>query len=177
MVVRVTEVQEFEVGRYYSVPCLQPTTAVWCRLKYLPVLGDWHEDSTLNFPVTHIHYDWRFFPKAALRLIGDESSPYWGLPDPMFVYAAARPHVAKPPIRWLKRQCKRLELFYPTELAIALEPQFKDASVGCDRRCPHKGVLLNGLPISADGGMVCPGHGLKWHSQSGRLIPRCLEEG
>ena len=38
--------------------------------------------------------------------------------------------------------------------------------------CYGRGFRLAGLPVQPDGTVVCPGHGLRWHLNTGRLVPR-----
>lgn len=38
--------------------------------------------------------------------------------------------------------------------------------------CPHRGISCRGVIAESDGGVVCPGHGLKWNLETGQLVSR-----
>jgi hypothetical protein len=54
-----------------------------------------------------------------------------------------------------------------------LEEAFEHETLKC-HTCPHKGMPLDGMPIDAEGRVVCPGHGLRWNLKTGKLSPRLL---
>lgn len=56
-------------------------------------------------------------------------------------------------------------------IASVLEEQFKDVKLKC-KTCPHRGMSLEQLPVAVDGTVVCNGHGLKWHLETGSMVPR-----
>lgn len=37
--------------------------------------------------------------------------------------------------------------------------------------CPHRGISCRGVVAESDG-VVCPGHGLKWNTETGKLVSR-----
>lgn len=51
-----------------------------------------------------------------------------------------------------------------------LEEKYADACL-IDGKCPHKGIDLSGCP-AVNGIVVCPGHGLLWNAETGKLVPR-----
>ena len=50
----------YQVGKFYRVPCIRAAKPVQYGNEWLPILGPWHEDTEhINFPHHHYHVDAR----------------------------------------------------------------------------------------------------------------------
>jgi len=169
------------IGRPYLVPAvpfrsewLESRTG-WSELKtwpWVPVMGPRHEDAEhLNFEWEHYHFDWRFVPRHMLRM----STVSRGR-NRFFARVATGSMVHLERLEHRRFVCARRMPIFPRSLAqgwmAALEAAYathrlrKDCAV-----CPHRGMRLAGQPTNADGLVICPGHGLRWDLESGRLVP------
>lgn len=161
------------LGRYYLVPCVEYVGLWW------PTIGGWHEDAEiLKFKNHHFHYDFRFINRRHLNLLrSNPNKPHRRLPEYMGLVHSGP--VQTPPLEHMRMRCNRLTPDFPTytyraggwgeklENAHAEHVLKPDCAV-----CPHRGFKLGNLPQSADGVVVCPGHGLAWHLPTGRLVKR-----
>ena len=188
------------VGRSYWVPCVRAVGMLW------PVLGPQHADPDLGTPEEHLHCDSRFISQRqidynlnqifagaskiselwltkAVRAAGVETL------DEAFSIMRDAPYAAalavtlalpishiRPPTRHL-RVCKRdAPVCPPGWFLPMLEQQHATMHAPDCRTCPHRGTPLRGLPIDAEGGVVCPAHGLRWSRSTGELMPRLPPE-
>lgn len=172
----------YRVGKTYSVPC------VFHRNFHLPVLLPLHADPELGSVAKHPHYhfDWRFIPKSTMKAV-------WGMTDfrRLFGYVAWAVRfehgeaLDQPlPLEYVRKRCLRPMPDFPREWdyhvnGTHLRPLVKSVETLCKGKCirnlenpvcPHKGISLAGLPVDADGCVICPGHGLKWNLQTGELV-------
>ena len=189
---RVDEMTEAPVvGRMYLVPCIV-IAAADCAMeeKYLmrtwPVMGPVHEDRQLiGFQPLHVHIDPRFVTERE-----HGRGPYV-LGRPLCFEnheGSSFLHGKPPPVTYRRRRCRR-EMPLWGEIAKvrgrtnpnggllpwtkALEAAFAGHRIKPDCRvCPHRGFPLGGLPVAEDGAVECPGHGLRWHHETGLLMPR-----
>ena len=151
------------VGRMYLVRCVLWTDASPPR--WMPLLGQEHEDADLGVPCPHRHYDLRF---VQARDLG-------GCTPERYMH---RLHVSKDGerIEIRRKRCVRVQPTFPFPPESAAIPRFERrhaAKVAEDcRRCPHRGFDLTQVPVDAGGGKVCPGHGLRWNVQTGELMRR-----
>lgn len=169
----------YEVGRCYSVPCVQ-LTASWHFARkgaWIPVLLPKHEDSeVIDFPYVHYHVDWRFASDAqlgkpnphpfAVVLMIPKNIPYrsyWPDTTPEF----------RDEIVYRSLLCKRELPTWPhlvTPWIGKLQEEYADKKVTICGKCPHRGVDLSTIePRVIDLGTahprcikICPGHGLVW---------------
>lgn len=163
MMQRIEDVEGLPVvGKFYLVPCVRINASVW------PILGEFHNDKEIGIEYDHWHYDHRF------------TSSYQFDRDP-YPYAMIRIKMRKEHdlVETLARKCRRQMPDFPsrlringgkTHVAITLERNFKDVKMKC-LTCPHRGFSLKGVP-NKNGIIVCPGHGLAWEVESGRMIER-----
>lgn len=163
---RVEELQDPPiVGRMYLVRCVWWTAPA--RPRWMPVIGHLHEDADLGVPTTHLHYDLRFLPQRVLG--GRSPEKYMHLT-----------HTHEPGERYAVRRLRCLReqptFPYPESLSNTLrafEQRHEKMWVRKDcRTCPHRGMALTQVPVDAEGGQVCPGHGLRWNRETGHLMPR-----
>lgn len=180
------------VGRTYIVPCVELAGDWW------PVQGPQHADADLGVPMQHVHYDGRFMTAAQVftnlvtirrtqRLAAqaelDAGAEKLGIVEWLFGRAHGRlpddaaiqlVHQVVPGDAFVDRprRCRRSSLEFPAGgVQAALEPQFEGIVTDC-RTCPHRGMRIDQQPEDEEGGVVCPGHGLRWHRPTGRLMPR-----
>lgn len=184
MIPNVEDVDEVIVGKKYSVPVVVLKNRPK-HLSVLPVIGPLHEDREfINFPARHWHPDRRFISQAWFVDLIRGGSSHWAValtpypsthsltfshftPDEPLVTDGGRKIMTcrrlvgsfvkrdgKPPL-WLPK----LEAAYKGERLRGMI-------------CPHRGISCVGVKPEADGGIVCPGHGLKWNPETGEMISR-----
>lgn len=153
----------YEIGRYYSVLCA-PSTVF---LRWVPLLGPLHEDAEIvNFQEQHWHIDWRFVSQR-------EWNHYCSFTTPLAVPISEKNVDGPPCHRRLK--CKREMPIFPGHGRVIwlkeLEAAYQNDNLKPGLICPHRGIPLAGCPAK-DGVVVCPGHGLAWNIETGKLVPR-----
>ena len=172
MVQKITEAIEVVVGKYYLVPhAVIDSCGVLGYKKgdLVPLLFPAHEDKELGLPILHYHFDTRFLPVSKLERKVDLQQKD-GTKAKISLYQA---HVIKATsvkeIVWKKRRCLRSPAAFPYNDTInpVLEPLYQDAIAG--DVCPHRGISLVGCPVEGEA-RVCPGHGLRWHINTGKLL-------
>lgn len=180
------------VGRKYLVPCIELGVNRRIKEAWWPVTGPPHSDPDLGVEAMHLHYDARFLTTAAAasimelfavarkREVGRRpivDAAYLrcveGAELLVYVQRLMESELPEPPLRMFERRCEREAVAFP-ELWFTpkFEGQFAEARVKPDcRTCPHRGMPLASQPVDAEGGIVCSGHGLRWHKDTGRLMP------
>jgi Rieske 2Fe-2S protein len=191
MIPNIEDVEVVEVGRMYMVP-----TVILRRapkgLALIPVIGPLHEDSQfIGFPDHHWHPDRRFVTDYWLEQQGPNhwATIYTPLPrprllkaisklrgEPVYTESRTEPDVIDGGRRRL--QCRRLVGSFcnsrtetPPGWLKKLEPAYANSRLRDGHICPHRGISCRGV-IAENDGVVCPGHGLKWNMQTGRLVSR-----
>lgn len=173
---KIEDVKNPQVGRFYLVPCVEFYPSVISKKQMLPVIGPWHEDADIGFEPHHFHYDVRFCSDKIFT--------------PLYIirghlYRASVPEVFNedskipPTVTYCRRKMRRQMPDFPKarpnakrpEWQIELEQKYSTHVLKC-HTCPHRGMSLDGLPIDAQGRVVCNGHGLRWNLNTGRLSPR-----
>lgn len=180
------------VGQTYLVPCVKIRNGHGIDDMppgWWPTIGPEHEDAEIiKFTSRHIHLDGRFLLTEQLdgRLGGCYTlREILGAPlcttDPT---GRDLPITCRP----LKFEFRPLECLRPmpdwdqlfAHLGVSAPPWMADLEKAfakqwikrdC-RTCPHRGMPLASVPVAADGGVTCPGHGLRWHAETGHLMPR-----
>lgn len=167
-----------EVGRYYLVPCMyvQKTAFAWWIPDdgWVPVIGPRHEDAEhLNFPYEHYHIDWRFIPdKQFHRNHGREHHS-----SVLSNTGGGTLGDAKPALK--RRACRREMPDFPSltmrPASIRIRWQAMEREHACAKLkpgniCPHRGINLTPF-IKPDGTVICPGHGLRFDTKTGNLLP------
>jgi len=155
------------VGEFYMVPTV---SGVWNYrpARAWPVLLPGHTDAEIvNFPHFHYHLDTRFLPQFL------EDSLYRATTAPLMTYERLNPGgLPEPVLR--RRRCQRRQYDmswlpkksgWPQELQKA----FRRQTLKPGRVCPHKGICLKSQPV-VDGVVTCPGHGLRWNVETGKLV-------
>lgn len=182
--------QEYEVGKYYKIPCVRVGSVVpACARKggWIPVLLPWHEDaSIIGFPEHHYHYDPRFLSKRAYREFsyGLVLSRHPGMSgfspriantsqtlfDGEIVYRRLTYKRPFPPYRLFEdRAGREMRNGWPSKLETAYAHDHLRNGV-----CPHRGINLTTCPV-VYGVVTCPGHGLRWNVETGKLVRRWPE--
>lgn len=173
-----------EVGKVYNVPCMYTK----CRGSFIPndgwvpVLGPKHEDAEhLNFPDPHYHVDWRFIPAQQYRqtLSGRPSGSTLGtvLTNTEGYYPGTVETELLRGTPVLKRRlCKRAMPIFPARPNIDWARLERAQAFVCNKLkpgniCPHRGIDLTPF-IEPDGTAICPGHGLRWDTKTGDMLPR-----
>lgn len=183
MIPNVEECSDVVVGCYYMVPTIRRSDKLEETPQHprvVPVLGTLHEDvEVIGFKDRHWHPDRRFISQEWL----DYAWNHWGnifTPCPTHTYSPGRLRV--PESDWplwfdngpRKMKCKRLvdsASFPVVTWHKQLETKYKDNRLR-NMICPHRGISCVGVKAEADGGVVCPGHGLKWNPATGELMSR-----
>lgn len=173
----------FEVGKFYRVPCVRGS---WLGVAdWYPVLGALHEDSEhINFPYWHYHVDSRFLSQRQCRRAANYYRQDRGCIEvlvrrfPLMIHECTRKQFRredhpKPVMR--KRKCAR-ERFSPRVADNApwnngLESAYADKKLA-HGHCPHRGADLSTMRPDSVGCIECPLHGLIFHAETGRMVPR-----
>jgi hypothetical protein len=145
---------EYEVGKYYRVPCVRTEDCRKSRPVFLPL----HEDAALiGFPHYHYHEDPRFLDSRDYKQFSFERvfCPTVGVLGPA---------------EYRLRKCKRAMPEYPRHMPwrISLAHAYAKEKLR-NGICPHKGTDLTTCPV-VDGIVTCPGHGLRWNVTTGKLV-------
>ncbi len=171
----------YEIGRYYMIPCVKTNRLQRVgRGEWVPVIGPLHEDADIvGFPYPHWHVDWRFASKKQVQRIGrgplgfDERRLFaqpiqYHLSDGKTLLIESGPD---PILRRIK--CKREMPAYPFAAAReAWLSKLEHAYAHCrlkQKICPHRNLPLEGVEQHGDT-VTCPGHGLRWHITTGKLV-------
>lgn len=164
----IEDVPEPVMGRFYLVPC------VWVALgrQWWPVIGPWHEDADLGLANFHFHYDVRFLPE---RLFWNGDRTMARVHTHVTSSARWEHHDCKREVEVVRRRMKMKRVMpnfpFDEKFAEKVERPFLETRLVC-KVCPHRGMSLEGLPVDAEGRVVCNGHGLRWNLKTGRLSPR-----
>ena len=162
--------EEYQVGKYYDVPCVRVgDVAPKCaRLGgWIPVLLPFHEDAAiLNFPTEHYHYDLRFIEAKLYREF------YFGVVLTQRLVWSDNTFFSGD-IVYRRLKCKRrmpvlsLSMLSNHTLATRFEAAYAHARLR-NGVCPHKGIDLKQCQVVM-GVVTCPGHGLQWDVKTGQL--------
>lgn len=170
----------YEVGRFYRVPCV--TARYYGINGNWPVLGEFHEDAEhIRFAHWHYHVDVRFLSKALFEQLSQSHSgperQYFARIGPVMVNPNrtqfTKTDHPKPVL--LLRRCARMYEYSP---AMGGAPWIKGLEGAyCDRslakgHCPHRGTDLSTMPPDRFGCVECPLHGLVFHVETGKMVPR-----
>lgn len=190
MAPNVEDVSEVEIGKRYWVPTVVSTLNPK-HLRVVPVVGPLHEDAEfISFPDRHWHPDRRFVSEAWLK---DNERNHWAVvltPYPtnrnLGPFGGVPSKDNEPLVTLGERRllkCKRLIDSFghlrDREVAIPWTAKLERAYRNERLRkmiCPHRGISCVGVIAESDGGVVCPGHGLKWNRESGSLMSRCGQD-
>jgi len=177
----------FVIGQFYMVPCMyaQPSArSRWMDASgWVPVLGPKHEDAEhLDFEFQHYHIDWRFVGHPAFRIAsrGKHWSPLRHVMTNSGGDLWHHKLEGAPVLRRIK--CKREMPEFPHNASLGSKANIHWARMEraqaftCNKLkpgniCPHRGIDLTPF-IKADGTVICPGHGLKWNTVTGEMMPR-----
>jgi nitrite reductase/ring-hydroxylating ferredoxin subunit len=179
---RIDEITETPIiGRFYLVPCVEVTAehvkqgCSGMLTGWWPVYGPEHEDTKFfDFPHRHWHYDARFLSDRQLSNRGQHSTRRGTevvLALPLTNHGELRP----PALR--RKQCRRpVPEWQQTlpglpKLERVIKAEGRTLRGNC-KVCPHRGFPLASLPVMPDGSVTCPGHGLRWHAETGALVQR-----
>jgi hypothetical protein len=167
------------------------------RKLWVPVLLPAHRDPDLlkAEPGPHYHFDVRFMSHRAADLFcftwehkDDLQSWRRLMTNIMWEFSEERAMGYRFKIKWKRRKCLRSMPPFPlnvrnnrnsqnpvkrSRVSQILESQFIGRRV-CSNRlvCPHRGISLRGLPVQADGSIICPGHGLKICTERMQVVYR-----
>jgi hypothetical protein len=164
-----------EIGAFYLVPCVKikdehplgiPNLKLAYQGLWMPVVGGIHEDPELKTAEAHIHPDWRFVPETVIKRLNRVMRQ-------QHAAAIIAERDIENPTLILKRRKKFREFTFPhvDQVCEILEPIYVNKQTGC-ATCPHRGVSLAGLKPDERGNVICPGHGLKVHQQTGLVVRR-----
>jgi hypothetical protein len=157
------------VGETYLVPCVIFPDST---LEKYPVIGDFHDDKEIGFPLAHIHPDYRFFTEDQFQKAFKYATKS-GKSLALLAYSSKNNNESI--LYWEVRLCLRDFPVYSIETLDAilmrrLERLNKSSKLICGF-CPHKGANLNSIAPDKHGNKVCPLHNLMWN-KDGNLVPR-----
>lgn len=158
---------QYEIGRFYRVPCVLTNGHAWLGSGWQPVIGPMHEDrGAVNFPHQHWHIDLRFLPKKNVHI---GLHHLFGIPIMKEDRYGRAVVTAGPELRLKKYQ--RPMPSYPVEKAQWLgKLKAECAHMKLQNMiCPHRGMPLAGCEQDGDE-VQCPGHGLRWNVKTGELV-------
>ena len=165
--------ETWEPGKTYRVPVAHGTWRHWTR--DWVILGPWHDDAEIiGFPDHHYHLDPRFVPLSIWRGAKDA---HRGL---QYIFGAPLGAAVNPSPSWVSpqplglRRRKMLRQVSANTIALVFsnvpwEGALRAAYCGQHLHgtvCPHRGADLRGFEPGADGMVVCPLHGLRFHVES-----------
>lgn len=183
-----------EVGKYYMVPCIRVTAALWDGDEYCPVNTHLHEDSKIiKFKYKHWHIDWRFVSRPMHKrkvvetdfnrkdgMIKSEAAQIIVLDEIDFNLNSTTDHN----IYYKRLKCKRQYLaggFHGTPYYQNITNTNKENWIDCLAEtfsgsklkeingqliCPHKGAVIDRNCKDADGNFVCPAHLLRFNPET-----------
>jgi len=143
------------------------TDQIGNRPRWVPVLGDMHQDDEYILATPHQHYDLRFLSDRMISTITGPGTP---------IFFAVVTRVLNGPSLH-RRKCYRQMPEFPWDMPHwyervipILEERYTCSVIDPSNPvCPHQG-----LPILAekDGVLTCSGHGLSFDARTGKLITR-----
>lgn len=181
-----------EVGKFYMVPCVKvrpgARTSWIASTGWVPVLGMKHRDAEhLDFPHEHYHVDWRFVGDKQYAAVLRKPS---GLPHGSVLTDTEgdfRNPSIRQPVVMRRLKCRRDMPDFPEVRKIVAGMEYHGDSgakwerleraqaIVCNKLkpgniCPHRGIDLTPF-VKPDGTVICPGHGLRWDTHTGDLLP------
>jgi hypothetical protein len=148
---------------------------------WIPVIGPEHEDrELLEFKATHFHMDVRFLSDRALANVysplRSHSPEQQAMTLPVSTWSdgvgAVRPLKFERAMK--RKRCKREMPDFPPvghdRRWCAMERAYVDCKLKPGNICPHRGIDLTPF-VKPDGTVICPGHGLRWDTHTGDLLP------
>lgn len=176
-----------EVGKFYMVPCVRLLVEPMKqhpaanRDGWVPTIGPEHHDrETIGFTAMHTHIDVRFLSDAAVQ----RSRRWWAqgaeaaqsvLGFPVSTWSDGVGATPLPHERAMRRmKCRRPMPEFPAFSAVKWHRKLEAEHAGCKLKpgniCPRRGIDLTPF-VKPDGTVVCPGHGLRWDTRTGDLLP------
>lgn len=167
----VEDAEVVEVGKFYLVPTVFVPTLPR-RLQVVPIIGPLHEDLDLiHIPDRHYHPDRRFVSQAWIDYY-QEGNPkgHWA---PVYAYRWKWNNTGMRDNGRLRLRLKRLIDSFRVDAPwlMRLEKAYCQETLRDGHICPHRGISCRGVVAESDG-VVCPGHGLKWNTETGKLVSR-----
>lgn len=175
--------KEYVVGEFYEVPCVRVGEVIPAGARkgsWIPVLLPFHDDVEIfNLPILHYHYDLRFIGENLYRhfrfglILSEYPYSYWS-EEESAIASDTRKAFFTGGIVYRRLKCRRpMPVFTLSEspnedLVRRLEAAYVHDHLR-NGVCPHKGIDLTGCPV-VDGVVTCPGHGLRWHVETGKLV-------
>jgi hypothetical protein len=181
---KIDDVERPQIGKYYLVPC------IWDRWlgaseRWIPVIGDWHNDPEIGAAFYHFHFDLRFFSVNMMTVESQAETLMARVqrsPVP-FETGSEEERRGAPSINFRNKRMMREMPDFPAcspqskpggkaNLLRKLEYLYRDVVLKDCLTCPHRGMNLKNLPRKEDGTVICNGHGLKWNLQTRRMVER-----
>lgn len=167
----MSEIQKYEIGRYYRVPAVLVEEWWGFRGGWIPVIGPMHEDAEIvNFPWQHFHIDWSFAPRELWKLWGNNRYQGEHFAHPIQCPDTLGHKVIQrgPELRLMK--CKRDAGRFPIDIGMKRWLPKLQAKFACAKLvngvCPHRGIPVSAMHRDGDI-LTCPGHGLQWNAVTG----------
>ena len=180
-----------QLGKFYEVRCLRTDWSKTNKPEWIPVIGPIHDDRDhIKFDEQHFHVDFRFLGKK-LRIAAAEhrhgnrginlvfvlpiskvlplqSDSWLKLNDPMLQNFPEESYMKT---MKLKFKTEYPEYDFEPPWLLSMETAYRNARLGPDMICPHRGTDLNGMKTDENGLLTCPLHGLRWDTKTGKLAP------
>ena len=171
-----------------TAPCVRSVLDTATEPQWIPILGPPHDDAhIIGFDLVHLHVDWRYMDdqQRAQAVAYDPHAPYdlaltHVVPEgrsESVPLAQALADADIPNESFLKPQPKAFNGDFPPypdqkpRWMNALWNAYRNARLGADGRCPHRGADLSDLTPDETGVITCPLHGLRWHTADGTAAP------
>lgn len=176
---KIEDASTIIVGKYYLVPTVY-VPRLPRSLRTVPVIGPPHEDAEfINFPHRHLHPDRRFVSSSWMnyyRARGglEAKEGHWSV---VYSFKVNELDTGIREGDRMRMQCKRLVGSFRLDAPwlTKLENAYRLEKLRDGHICPHRGISCRGV-IAENGGVVCPGHGLKWNLETGSLVPRVRQQ-
>lgn len=173
---KIEDASEIIVGKYYLVPTVH-VPSLPKSLQIVPVIGPPHEDAEfINFPHRHLHPDRRFVSKLWLDYYGSSGrgAGHWSV---IYSFKINERDTGMREGGRVRMRCKRLADSFRLDVPwlTKLENAYRLEKLRDGHICPHRGISCRGV-IAENGGVVCPGHGLKWNLETGSLVTRVRQQ-
>lgn len=167
----VEDASELIIGKYYLVPCVG-LPGMPANLSVCPVVGPLHEDAEfINFPHRHFHPDRRFVSDGWFKFYQwRDPKGSW---SPVYAFDIEGRDTGMVPLgrRRMKMRREVGSFRVDSPWLRKLERAYCKETLREGHICPHRGISCRGV-VAENDGVVCPGHGLKWNTETGGLVSR-----
>lgn len=157
----------YEVGKYYNVPCAELRNCNGGLIEYVPIIGGLHKDIQFGVTFKHYHVDGRFvYGKRYINVDNDGKTNQILVPKQSVKnydnYVSA--------VVIKKKMCKRLTTGIDPPPKAKQYHQWYTSMIGKDckgKKCPHLGTTM----LEHNGKWICPLHNLFGDPKTETIVP------